>query len=173
MPRKAAVLVAGSLVVLDLSVSVLLALAAVQPSPTIAASVQATPQSQQASFEVRARAIYHAPSTARTFSAYMSSITFSSEGRPANSAVKAGHAVWLVTVYSDNGACEDCTLERSRRLHHVYSVVYDATTGRVVDSCGGCEWVKVSRPETASEHLVAGSPSWLQSTVIRLLFARA
>ena len=68
-----------------------------------------------------------------------------------------------------HGGCDRCALERPLRLHHAYSVVYDASTGREVDSCGGCEWLKESRPETAAEHLVARAPSWLQSGLIRFL----
>jgi hypothetical protein len=168
MPRSAAVFVLGSLVVLDLVATVLLAQGAVRPLP-VSASAEAGPASQRASFEGRARARYHAPSTSPTYSAYMSSVTFHAEQRPANAAVKASHAVWVVTVYAPNGGCDRCALERPLRLHHAYSVVYDASTGREVDSCGGCEWLKESRPETAAEHLVARAPSWLQSGLIRFL----
>jgi hypothetical protein len=162
------VVAAGSLVVLDLAMCLLLAWSAVLP-PAAPASNQPAPMSQRESFEARARAVYDAPLTAPTSSVYMSPVSFRSQGLPANAAVKAGHAVWLVTVHAANG-CGHCTLERPTRLHRVYSVVYDATTGRKVDSCGGCEWVKESRPETAVEHVAARAPSWLQNALVRLLF---
>jgi hypothetical protein len=169
MPRGAAIFVLGLLVVIDLAVSVLLAQAALRPLP-VSASAEGTAAGQRASFESRARARYHAPNSSPTYSAYMNAVTFRAEHRPANAAVKASHAVWVVTVYAPNGGCDRCALERPLRLHHAYSVVYDASTGREVDSCGGCEWLKESRPESAAEHLVARAPSWLQSGLVRLLF---
>jgi hypothetical protein len=168
MLRSAAIFVLGSLVVIDLAVSVLLAQAALRPLP-VSATAEGTTAGQRASFESRARARYHAPNSSPTYSAYMNAVTFHAEHRPANAAVKASHAVWVVTVYAPNGGCDRCALERPLRLHHAYSVVYDASTGREVDSCGGCEWLKESRPESAAEHLVARAPSWLQSGLVRLL----
>jgi hypothetical protein len=169
MPRRAAVIVLGSLVVIDLVVTVVLAQAALRPLP-VSATADGAAAGQRGGFEARARARYQAPIYAPTFSAYMSPVTFEAEQRPANAAVKASHAVWVVTVHAPNGACDGCRMEKPARLHRVYSVVYDASTGREVDSCGGCEWVKESRPETAAEHLVARAPSWLQSGLVRLLY---
>jgi hypothetical protein len=169
MPRRAAVFVLGSLVVIDLVVTVMLAQAVLRPLP-VAASTDGAAAGQRGSFEARARARHHAPLYAPTFSAYMSSVTFEAEQRPANAAVKASHAVWVVTVHAPNGACDSCRMEKPMRLHRVYSVVYDASTGREVDACGGCAWVRESHPETAAEHLVARAPWWLQSGLVRFLY---
>jgi hypothetical protein len=169
MPRKAAVFVLGLLIVIDLGVSVLLAHAVLRPLP-VSASAEGAAAGQRGSFEARARARYQAPVYAPTFSAYMSPVTFQAEQRPPNAAVRVGHAVWVVTVQAPNGACESCRMERLPRLHRVYSVAYDASTGGEVDSCGGCQWVKESRPETAAEHLVAEAPTWLQSGLVRFFY---
>ncbi|MBJ7597801.1 MAG: hypothetical protein DLM67_08285 [Candidatus Nephthysia bennettiae] len=169
MPGRAAVFVLGSLIVIDLVVTVVLAQALLRPLP-VSASADGAAAGERGSFEARARARYHAPVYAPTFSAYMSSVTFEAEQRPPNAAVKVGHAVWVITVHAPNGACDSCRMERPPRLHRVYSVVYDASTGREVDACGGCEWIKESRPETAADHLVARTPSWLQNGLVRFLY---
>ena len=163
--------VLGALVVLDLLLTVFLARGVVRPPAPVSASA-AGAHAQRESFEYRARARYDAPASSRTYSAYMSPLTFGAEGRPANAAVKAGHAVWVVTVFAPNGACDRCSMERPRRLHHAYSVVYDASTGAEVDFCGGCEWLQASRPDSASEELVSQTPSWFQDAALWLVSRR-
>jgi hypothetical protein len=171
MPRRARLVLLGVLVVLDLLLTVFLARGVVRPPAPVAVSA-AGPQVQRESFESRARARYDAPVSSRTYSAYMSPLTFGAEGRPSNAAMKAGHAVWVVTVFAPNGACDRCSMERPRRLHHAYSVVYDASTGAEVDFCGGCEWLQESRPDSASEQLVSRSPAWLQDAAVWLVSRR-
>ena len=161
----------GALVVVDLALTVFLARGLVGPTGPVSASSAGAPAQRQ-SFETRARARYDAPASSRTYSAYLSPLTFGAEGRPENAAVKAGHAVWVVTVFAPNGACDRCTMERPRRLHHAYSVVYDATTGAEVDFCGGCEWLQESRPDSASEQLAAQAPAWLQDAAVWLVSRR-
>ncbi len=109
-----------------------------------------------------------APAGAPTFSAFQSPVSFAAGRAASNSAVRAGHPVWVVTVEYPIG-CYDCTMERPLRRHHAYSVVYDAHTGGEVDFCGGCELLTRSATETIGEHALATAPDWLLHAATLLL----
>jgi hypothetical protein len=168
MPRRASAAVLGTLILLDLAVTVVLGRGAAGAPPSIAATASSAGARRQA-FETQARARSSAPAYVPTYSTYLSPLTFRSGPWPVNAAISAGHPVWMVTVYYPNGGCEGCTLERPMRRHKVYSVVYDGSTGREVDFCGGCQWVKESRSDTVDEHLRVLVPDWLTIRLAWLL----
>jgi hypothetical protein len=171
MPRRPAVAVIGALILFDLGSAIFLA-RGLAGTAAAAATLEQGRDDQRAAVEARARGRSHAPVSAPTYSAYLSAVAFRSGQMPVDSAVKAGHSVWVVTVRYPNGGCEGCTLERPLRRHRTYSVVYDASTGKEVDYCGGCEWVKESRPDSAEQHVLAQAPTWLQELLARLIRAR-
>lgn len=164
MPRPGAAVVVAALIVLDLTLSWLLARSALREEVARQAVTQAGSGSRDA-FEAQARARSSAPVYVPTFSAYLSPISFTAAGLPSNRAVRTGHSVWVVTVRSPSGGCEGCALERPLRRNHAYSVVYDAVTGQEVDYCGGCEWLKESRLDTPVEHALSLAPDWLMEGV--------
>lgn len=115
-------------------------------------------------YEAQARARNGAPDSAPTYSAFMSPITFTALEKTSNSAVETGHPVWVVTVRAFHH-CEDCAAELPTAGNWVYSVVYDASSGREVGYCAGCALITQSRFDDPAEQAMTRAPGWLWKAV--------
>lgn len=150
------------LVLLDICLATGTGIAIARAEPALQeAAGQATTRE---AYEGQARARSGAPAYATTYSAYMSPLTFSLQLKTSNLAVSAGHPVWVITVHTFHH-CSDCAAEQPTAAGWMYSVVYDAKTGREADYCSGCGLLLQSRYDGVGERALAAAPDWFRQAL--------
>jgi len=89
--------------------------------------------------EVTARVRGTATTTPEIHARFMSYPDFERLSGEYSSTVHPARMVWVVTVHADEWT--QATLQRGPQLVHYYTVVIDAETGMVSDSCIGCNLI--------------------------------